>query len=191
MAKPYARTIRPGFLAPPPTAKMKFGMAWRKPASIGGFSAALFSAGWSHLNDNRPHYGTDSAAFGERFGAAYLRQASQSFFNYGLYSTLFRTDPRYYVLGPTHTFRRRAIYAASRSVITRSDSGKNVPNFALILGSLSASALSNAYFPDRDRDADRTLLSVLTGLATRAGTQEFTEFSGEILRVLHLKKRDK
>jgi hypothetical protein len=57
---------------------------------------ALVSAGYGQLTNSDPKYGTDEGAFGERLGAAFLRQASMRFFADSLLPTLDHEDPRYY-----------------------------------------------------------------------------------------------
>ena len=187
MAKRFAITIKAGETALPLSVGDKFQLAVRKQITLGALASASISAGIGNLNDNRPHYGTDSGAFGQRLGAAALRQTSQSMFYYGIYSNIFRSDPRYYVLGPTQPFKKRVTYAASRVVITRQNSGNNAPNYALFSAVISSSLLANAYFPDQDRDISRSFTSALTSLAIRTGTQQLREFSGDIRKHLHLK----
>lgn len=187
VAKKSAITIRAGESAQPLSASDKFAIGIQKQLTLGAWASWNVSAGYSHLMDNRPHYGTDRAGFGERLGAAALRDTSQSIFFYGIYANLFHDDPRYYVLGPQHAFKQRVIYAATRVIVTRKDSGGNAPNWALISAVASSSALTNAYYPDRDRSVGRTFTGLATSLAIRAGTQQLREFSAEIRQRLHLK----
>lgn len=189
VAPKYSITIKAGQAAQPLSAADKLVMGFRKQVALGALASWTASAGFSHLLDNRPHYGTDSAGYGERLGAAALRDTSQSVFYYGVYSNLFRQDPRYYVLGPQHHFQHRAVYAASRVVITRKDKGGTAVNWSLLSGIASSAALANAYYPSRDQSVRRTATGILTSLALRAGTQELREFSGEIRHALHLKSK--
>ncbi len=188
VAKKYAITIKAGESAQPLSAGDKFTIGVRRQLTLGAFASWNVAAGFSHLMDNRPHYGTDSAGFGERLGATALRDTSQSIFFFGVYSNLFHQDPRYYVLGPQHTAKERAIYAATRVVVTRKDNGGSAPNWSLISAIASSSALTNAYYPYRDRNISRTFTGLVTSLAIRTGTQQLREFSSEIRQHLHLKR---
>ena len=183
----YAIDIKPGQTAVPLSAGDKFQMGIRKQLTLGSLASPVISAAFGNLNNSRPHYGTDSGAFGERLGASALRQTSQSIFNYGIYSNLFHDDPRYYVLGPQYTFRHRVLYAASRVVVTRKDNGSQAPNLALMSAIASSTALTNAYYPEIDRNVQHSITGALTSLATRAATQQLREFSGDIRQRLHLK----
>lgn len=187
VADKFAITIKAGESAQTLSGGDKFQIGIRKQLTLGALASWNISAGISHLNDSRPHYGTDRAGFGERMGAAALRDTSQSILFYGVYSNLFREDPRYYVLGSQHSAKQRFLYAASRVVVTRKDGGGATGNWALLSAVASSAALTNAYYPDRDRDATRTITGILTSLAARAGTQQLREFRTEIRQRLHLK----
>lgn len=188
IAKKYARTIKPGQAALPWGAKEKFIAALQKQASVGGVFSAAVTAGWGQWRDDRPHYGTDSGAYGERVGAAYIRQSTQSFMTIGVISTLLHEDPRYYVLGPTHSFKDRVVYAATRVVVTRKDDGSSVPNVPLWVGAFSSQAIANAFYPDQDRSWKHTATGTLGSLAGRVATQQLKEFSGDIRNKLRRKK---
>lgn len=188
IAKKYAHTIKPGQAAPPWGAKEKFVAAFQKQASVGGVFSAAFTAGWGQIRDDRPHYGTDSGAYGERVGAAYIRQSTQSFMTIGVMSTLLHEDPRYYVLGPTYSFKDRVVYAATRVVVTRKDDGSSVPNVPLWVGAFSSQAIANAFYPDQDRSWKHTATGTLGSLAGRVATQQLKEFSGDIRNKLRRKK---
>jgi hypothetical protein len=184
IARKYVLTIKAGETAQPWSAGDKVAAALLKQATLGTLFSSTFSAGWNHLRDGRPHYGSNAPAFGQRFGAALARQSSQTIFSVGVLSPLLRDDPRYYVMGPTHTIKSRVIYAATRVFVTRTDSGHSAPNIPLLVGMASSQALTNAYFPDGDRSASRVLTSTLTSIATRMATQQLKEFSADIRRHL-------
>ncbi len=183
-----ALTIQPGQDAPRWGTKEKFEAALVKEASIGGIFSAATSAGWAQLRDGRPHYGDDEIAYGQRFGASLARQTSQSFFYAGVFSSVLRDDPRYYVLGQGHPFKKRVFYAASSVFVIRKDSGGNTANIPLWLGVTASQALSNTYYPDADRQPERTLASAGSSLLIRMATQQFKEFSGDMRQKVHLNR---
>lgn len=166
------------------TAKQKFELSIHSRLSLEAYSAALFGAVVEQLEDSRPHYGTDKAAFGERLGAASLRQASDSFFSYGLYAALTHEDPHYYVMGRGERLEKRAVYAASRIVITRTDAGGHSVNWAKLAGLLSATLLTNAYYPPSDRGPRQTVLAYFSNLGTSAATLELHEFMPDVKRLI-------
>ena len=190
VARKYARTIGPGMTAETWGAKQKFAAALRKQVSVGGFASPVFVAGLQHLRDSRPHYGTDSGAYGARIGAAYARQSTQQLLNFGVMSSLLHDDPRYYVVGPTHSFKSRVIYAATRVLVTRKDDGSNTANIPLFVGVVASQAMTNGFYPDGDRKWSRTVTGSLGSLASKMATQQFKEFSVEIRQHLPFRKKN-
>src|SRR5947207_12569932 len=59
---PYLHRIVPPDTGPQPlTSGQKFELSLRSSISAMSFGSAFISAGWSHLNNSRPHYGSDRA----------------------------------------------------------------------------------------------------------------------------------
>jgi hypothetical protein len=181
-ASKYRLVVRSDEVVPPLTAgdKLKLSLLSRvSPLDVG---ATVLSAGWSHLRDSDPHYGTDKGAFGERLGALALKQTSQSLFTYGIYAAAARHDPRYYVMGPDESFTRRAVYSASRLVVARTDSGHDAINWPKLAGIASATALTNLYYPPQDHGHFAS--SFGTSLATSVLTNELHEFMGDAFHLI-------
>lgn len=188
VAKKYASVIYPGQQALPLSAKDK--LVYALPDSFGLMNLASIttSAGWSHLVDSAPHYGHNSEAFGKRVGAASLRNVTQSLSTDALFAPIFRDDPRYYQMGRDHNFFKRGLYAASRVVITRSDSGHQTFNAPLLLGYGTAAGISNLIYPDQDTGAKATLGNYGTSLGGAAIGMLTNEFLDDALRIVHLRK---
>jgi hypothetical protein len=66
-----------------------------------------------------------------------------------------REDTRFYTLGHG-SFMKRAGYALSRVVVTRTDAGNPTFNFSEVVGAGMAAGLSNAYYPARQRSFSNT-----------------------------------
>lgn len=188
IAKKYKRTIKAGQQAQPLGAGDKMAFSVVNQFTLSNLAGNLLGAGISHWDDGRPHYGVDKGAFGERLGATSLKGFTQSVFSYGIYASVFHDDPRYYVLGSGHSFSKRAIYSATRMVITRKDDGSSGVNWSRLAGITSAAALANAYYPDRDRTVGKTATSTLTSIAVGAATNELNEFIGDVMKKFHHKK---
>ena len=183
-------TILPGETSHPLTSHGKVVLGLRESMSIFSILGWSTSAGYSHLVNSTPNYGTDKAAFGERLGATALRNVSESIFSVSLFSPLLHEDPRYFEMGPDHGFAKRVVYAASRSLITRTDSGHASVNFSLLAGNLLGSALTNAYYPERNRNFGQTMQTFGTSVGGSAFGFVVTEFLEETLVIAHLKKSD-
>jgi len=188
---PYLHRVVKADMGPQPlTAEQKIELSLISPLRPMSFGASLFSAGWSHLNDSRPHYGVDRGAFGERLGAAKVKQMSENFFSYGVFAAAFHEDPHYYVMGPGpgHSIQHRAIYAATRVVLTRKDDGSTGINWAKLVGVAASNALANAYYPDRDRGVKSTLTAYVNNLWTTAATIQLDEFLPDVIHLARHKK---
>ncbi len=185
--RPFLHRVVPAGDGPQPlSAEQKFEMSFRSRLAFGAIGSAIFGAGERQLFNSRPHYGTDSGAFGERLGAAELKQVTESFFSYGLYASAFHEDPHYYVMGPGpgHGIVHRAVYSASRVLLTRSDDGGTSVNWAKLAGMGSATALTNAYYPPQDRGVGETMSAYGSSLASSVLTLELHEFVPDLMHAI-------
>ncbi|WP_433975173.1 hypothetical protein [Tunturiibacter lichenicola] len=181
-------TIYPGQTAPPLSAHDKEVMGFKQSFTLFSLIGWTTSAGYTHLVNGSPNYGTDSGAFGERLGAAALRNTSQNIFGNVVFAPLFHEDPRYYKMGKGHSFFKRVVYSATRAVVTRADDGHATPNYSLISGRVFGAALTNAYYPQTNRGFTQTLETFGTSMGGAATGFVVTEFLDEALEIVHLKK---
>jgi hypothetical protein len=145
------------------------------PFAITGWFTA---AGYEQLANTSPSWGTDSGAFGQRLGTGALRATTEGLLSNSAMAPLLREDPRYYRLGSGHNSLARFTYAITRPLVTRTDSGRAFPNFALMSGNLAGSVLTNAYYPQRNRGASRTVITFAGSLGGSAFGNLVTEFLG-------------
>jgi hypothetical protein len=181
-------TIYPGQTAPPLSAHDKAVMGFKQSFTLFSLIGWTTSAGYTQLVNGSPNYGTDSGAFGERLGAAALRNTSQNIFGNVIFAPLFHEDPRYYKMGKGNKGYKRIAYAATRALITRSDDGHATPNYSLISGRVVGAALTNTYFPQRNCSFSQTAETFGTSMAGAAFGFIVTEFLDEALEIAHLKK---
>ena len=186
---PHGFIVQPWQTAPPLTAGGKIVTAIHERFTIGALGSAFAIAGYEHLTNGKPHYGTDRGAFGERLGAAAARQSIDSILNHGVFAAVFHDDPRYYVLGKGHNVGKRALYAASRVVLIRTDSGHNTINLPGILSHTAVAAINTTYYPARDTTFPSTVSGYFSGFGTNVLTYELDEFLDDALRTIHLRKK--
>jgi len=151
-----ASTTMGTFAYTPLSAHCKFHLFLKSTYSPYTFASAGFQATWAHAMGQWPHYGGGAQGWAKRFGATLANTESRRFIQTFALSTILHQDPRYF---PSHkrTFISRACYAATRVVVTRSDSGESAFNTSEFLGALFASSLENSYYPRHDRTfADTT-----------------------------------
>ena len=149
----------------------------------------VVAAGYSHLVNGQPNFGTNRDAFAQRFGAAYARDTSEGIFTDAVFAPLLHQDPRYYVEGPDYSIVHRTLYAITLPLITRTDSGRAAPNGALLLGYAGASALSYSYYPRSNRNFHDTAATFGGGIGGAALGFAVTEFASPLLQKLHLAPR--
>ncbi|HWF39292.1 MAG TPA: hypothetical protein VG322_12270 [Candidatus Acidoferrales bacterium] len=90
----------------------------------------------------------------KRFGESFADNSIGTYMTTAVFPSLLHEDPRYYQMG-RGTFSHRALYAASRLFVTRTDSGERRFNYSESIGNAAAAAISNAYHPAEDRTAGR------------------------------------
>ncbi len=165
--------------AAPLTPSQKFHLAFRSAIDPFQFVAAGLDAGYSQSVDDFPGYGQGAQGYGKRFGAAYADQASGLFWGNALFPTLFREDPRYFRKG-TGSIKRRLFYVIQTTVWTKQDNGNWGPNYANVLGNITAGSLSNLYYPSADRGVGLTFQRALTVTVEGAVGAVFFEFWPDI-----------
>lgn len=167
--------------APPLNPGQKFRLFAR--SSFDPFNIALNAAdaGIGQATNHFPEYGQGAAGYGKRFGASFADSLSGNFFSDFAYPTLFREDPRYFRLGEGG-FSHRAGYALTREFVCRTDRGKRSFNWAKVLGAFSAGALSNTYYPNREREVGKTLSRSAFSLLYGSANGLLSEFWPDVQR---------
>ena len=128
----------------------------------------------SQSANNFPQYGQGVAGYGKRFGAQMLDIAGGGFASTTL-RVLLKQDPRYFRLG-RGSLKHRVLYSLAQEFTCKGDNGKRQFNWSRLLGSLTAAALANAYYPSRSRGLGLTMNRFSMGLAwdpTGLLTEEF------------------
>jgi hypothetical protein len=84
-------------------------------------------------------------------------------------------------------FLRRFAYAATRLVITKTDSGRTTINFSEILGNGMEAGIADAYYPAQDRTAWKTVDNWGTQIGADGIANIVKEFWPDIRRKLFKK----
>jgi len=144
-----------------------------------GFTA--FTAGIAQANNEPSGYGQGASGYGKRFGASYADQAATGLFGSFLFASLLHEDPRYYRQG-SGPLKRRFTHALIRPVVTYKDSGGRTFNWCGVLGSLAASGLSNAYYPEEERGVGKTFSRFAMGIPFSVIDHLVDEFGPDLQR---------
>jgi hypothetical protein len=150
-------------------------------------TSALFATLYQ-LEDQNPSFGEGLAGYSKRFATAYGDQMIGNMMTEGIVPAVFHQDPRYFRRGEG-SGKSRVLYALSRIVVARMDSGRNTFNFSEWGGNAAAAAISNAYYPDT-RNWNDNLQKLLIACATDAFSNVLKEFWPDVKRKLHHHRDD-
>jgi hypothetical protein len=185
-----AMTIAPNEIAQPMSVHDKIVGGAKDSVSLFAATGWVFSAGWSHVTNGSPNYGTDKGAYGERLGAAAVRNISQDIIGDCLFAPILHEDPRYYIMGRGNNFFKRIAYAATRTIVTRTDSGHTTPNISLLAGDAAGAAITVTYYPAKNTTFKEVAETFGGSVGGNAIGFVVTEFIADALQYAHLKKRD-
>jgi len=158
----------------PLTAKMKFQLALKVSTDPVTAAGVFGMAGIRQAADS-PKYGQGWGAYGKRLGATAADGFSDIMIGGAILPSLLHQDPRYFYQG-TGTTSSRIRHAMFSPFVTRSDSGKSMPNYSSLGGNLASAGLSNLYFPRANRGVGLVFGNFAIGTAERIGASLAQEF---------------
>jgi Carboxypeptidase regulatory-like domain len=149
----------------PLNTRQKFELSWKARIDPMQFVFVAIVAGVQQARNDYSGFGDGASGYAKRYAAAYATSFTSTMITRALLPSLFRQDPRYFYKGTGPT-RSRLVYAMSRTVIRKSDTGRWQPNYSGILGSVASGAISNFYYPPEERrGVQLTLRNTALGLA--------------------------
>jgi hypothetical protein len=152
---PNFRAISANQKLPAQSVKEKFVTATEDSFDYSAIFIPALLALYSEQTNATPEFGKGGVGYGRYFWHTAVDQTSENYMVEFVVPSLTREDTRYYTLG-TGGFLKRAGYALSRAVVTRSDSGKEVFNASEVVGSGASAGLSTLYYPARERSFGNT-----------------------------------
>jgi hypothetical protein len=161
--------------AAPLTSKQKFSLATRGTFDPVAMLGVGLAAGIEQGTNAYAGYGQGAAGYSKRFAAKFVDGRSSDLLTHAVFPALLHQDPRYYYQG-SGSIKSRLMHAVRSAFVTRSDSGRPVPNYSYLLGDICAGALSNLYYPQANRGAHLVFTNAAVGLAGRLATNLMREF---------------
>jgi hypothetical protein len=140
---------------PPLSTREKFKIATQDSFDYSAFVWTGILAGQNMAVNSYPELHDGIAGYGRYYWRAFADQASGSYFTEAIVPAITHEDPRYYTRG-YGGFSRRAGYALSQVVLTKTDSGKITFNISEIAGSAMVAGVSNLYYPRQERGVGST-----------------------------------
>jgi hypothetical protein len=177
---PNYRTAEETAIYTPITSKQKLTIATKDTIDYPLFLLGGALAGLAQVSDEHPLFGQGVAGFAHRYATAYADQFVGNYMTEGILPILFHEDPRYFRRGHGPK-KSRALYAATRIFVTKTDSGRSTFNFAEVVGNSVAAGVGNAYYPGETHLLDN-LSRLGQALATDAISQVLKEFWPDIKR---------
>lgn len=176
---PNYRAVSAGTIPPPPTPKEAFGIATRNSFDYSsyvfvGITSLLAEGGNSH-----PQLGKGVAGFGRYYWRGFVDKTDGNYLVIFALPSLLHEDGRYFSKGEGSIFKR-ALYASSRVVITRTYSGHERFNNSEVFGRGIAEAISTTYYPSESRTIGQVSEKYAYALGRDALTNTFREFWPDI-----------
>jgi hypothetical protein len=153
------------------------------PANLGtivGISAITIGT------DAHTAYGPGLKGFGESVGVSLLQDATAQFFGVFAIPVVMHQDPRYFRM-PHAPLTKRIFYCLSRTVVSRSDSGKTIPNYATLLTYPISAEIDNLYVPGIHPDGPSTVARIFTGYALDPANNLINEFLPDVAAHVHVR----
>ena len=172
---PNYATVEGGEVAGRITTRQTFRMA-----ALGSFDPYVFPfVGVVTVLNHAP-----DQSFARRYATALADNSIGNFLTTAVMPMAMGQDPRYFESG-TGTIPRRIGYAASRSLITRSRSGRTQFNVSEIGGNAIAAAASNLYYSGAERSVGGTLSRWGMQVLWDTLSNEMKEFWPDVRARLH------
>jgi hypothetical protein len=131
-------------------------------------------------------YGPGMTGFGKIVGVSLLQDATGQFFGVFAIPVIAHQDPRYLRM-PNAPLKKRILYSISRTVISRHDDGRPMPNYATLLTYPISAEISNLYVPGIHTNAASTVARVFTGYALDPTNNLLTEFLPDVASRVHVR----
>jgi hypothetical protein len=170
----------------PLTTRLKFSLALKAETDPVVFLGAALVAGMDQAG-NTPNYVQGAKGYGQRLGANYATGFTDIILGGAILPSLLHQDPRYFYQG-TGTTKSRVLHALSSPFICRGDNGRLQPNYSSIGGDLTASAISNTYYPETSRGSGLIFQNFLVTTSGRMVNSVIQEF---LLRRLTPRRRNR
>jgi hypothetical protein len=159
----------------PITVKEKFKIATLDTFDPFSWVVTGLYAGVAQWQNDYRGFGQGATGYAKRYGAAFSDQAIGGYLVEGVLPALLHEDPRYFRLGRGGAWKR-AGYAVSRVLVTRTDSGAWRFNTSEVAGNMIAASLANLYYPASDRTAGETIEKFSISMVNDAGFNVLKEF---------------
>lgn len=182
---PNFRSVSVNSQLPAQSPKEKFAGFAEDSFDYSSFIFVGLLSGVSQLQGSTPEFHTGPPAYARYYWHNFADQTDENLWVGFLLPVALHEDARYYTLGSGtgekhNGFVKRAGYAFSRILVTRTDSGGSNFNFSEVIGSGAASGISNLYYPGSNRTWTKTGQRWALNVGIDGATFIFKEFWPDI-----------
>lgn len=137
-------------------------------------------------SDSHTPYGPGFPGFFSNIGVTYSEDATGEFFGTFLIPSIVHQDPHYHRI-PHATIPRRFIHTILQIGWTQGDNGRNMINYADLVGFAIDDEIANLYVPGEQTNLAATATRYATGLATAPADNLITEFLPDVASHIHIR----
>jgi hypothetical protein len=182
---PNYRAISAGATPPLPTPREAFKIASQNSFDYSAFVFVGITSLIAEGGNKHPQLGKGLPSFWAYYWRGYVDKTDGNYLVIFALPTILHQDERYYALGKGPIWKR-AVYSASRVVITPDYHGHNSFNASELVGRGIAQAISTTYYPSHDRTVSEVASKWAYAIMRDALTNTFREFWPDIaVHVLH------
>lgn len=182
---PNFRAVSAGVIPPPPTPKQAFVIATRNTFDYSSFLFVGITSLLAEGTNTHAQLGKGVPGYARYYWRGFLDKADGNYLVIFALPTVFHQDERYYAMG-SGGFFKRAVYAASRVLITPDYHGHPSFNASELLGRGLSQAVSLSYYPSGTRTVGAIASKFGWAIGRDALTNAVREFWPDIsVRVLH------
>jgi hypothetical protein len=181
----YAR-FQNGPQVKPLTPKEKGWLAIRNLADPFNFVTIAGNSAIYIGSDSHTPYGSGFPGFFNNVGVSYSEDATGEFFGTFLIPSIAHQDPHYHRM-PNASIPHRFFHTIVQIAWTQGDNGRNMINYADIVGFAIDDEIANLYVPGEQTDLPATASRYATGLATAPVDNLITEFLPDVASHIHVR----
>jgi hypothetical protein len=184
---PNFRSVRTTVVLPPQTTGQKFSDATKDTFDYSAFALEFLLAGYSDALRSTPEFGHGGIAYARYLWHSSADQTIENYMVEFIVPALTHEDTRYYQLG-RGGFKKRTLYAITRTFVTKSDSDHEVVNLGELAGAAASAGISQTYYPRPERTGSQFISKYGTNLGIDMASYFLREFEPEISRMLARQK---
>jgi hypothetical protein len=186
---PNFRSVSANVHLPPQSSREKFVSVVQDSFDYSSFIFIGLLSGVSQLEGSTPEFHTGPPAYARYYWHNFADQTDENLWVGYVIPSALHQDARFYTLGPGSRRKRnsavkRAGYAFSRILVTRTDSGGSAFNFSEVVGAGAAAGISNLYYPGSNRTWTKTGQRWVLNVGIDGGTFIFKEFWPDLNRAI-------